>query len=184
VRSLLDQGDVLLSGTVEMDEAYIGGNPKWMHANDRRKLRRGRGTAKTALFGMAQRGASGEPGRVVAKVVEGVAPSDLIPETKQRVLPGSVVYTDEWTAYGKLGEEGYRHSRIPHSAKVYVDGDVHVNTIEGFWSLVKRGIGGTYHNVSTRYLQTYLDEYVFRYNHRDTPGGMFEAFLGRVRKTT
>jgi transposase-like protein len=178
IRSMLGQ-DKTLSGTVEMDEAYIGGDPKWMHAN-RRRNRRGRGTAKTPVFGMAQRAAGGKQGRVIAKVVEGVAPSDLMPHTKQRVLPGSVVYTDEWTAYGKLGEQGFKHSRIPHAAKVYVDGDVHVNTIEGFWAHVKGGLRGVYHGVSVDHLQSYLDEYVFRYNHRDAPGGMFNAFLNSV----
>lgn len=71
-----------------------------------------------------------------------------------------------------------------HSQKVYVAGDVHTNTIEGFWSLAKRGISGVYHAVSTQHLQSYLDEYAFRYNNRDAGGrGMFDAFLSRVRKT-
>jgi transposase len=64
-----------------------------------------------------------------------------------------------------------------------VSGDVHTNTIEGFWATVKRGIGGTYHSVSTKHLQSYLDEYAFRYNNRDATGrGMFDAFLGRIEK--
>lgn len=68
-----------------------------------------------------------------------------------------------------------------HHQKVYVAGDVHVNTIEGFWSLMKRGIGGVYHSVSTKHLQSYIDEYVFRYNNRDQEGrGMFTAFLDRL----
>jgi transposase-like protein len=184
IRTLLGQEDDPLSGTVEMDEAYIGGDPRWMHANDPRKQRRGRGTAKTPVFGMAQRAASGEQGRVVAKVIEGVAPSDLIPPTRERVLPGSVVYTDEWAGYGRLGREGYRHSRIPHAAKVYVDGDVHVNTIEGFWALVKGGLRGVYHGVSVGHLQSYLDEYVYRYNSRENPVGMFDAFLNRISKAS
>lgn len=186
IRTLLGQDDETLSGTVEMDEAYIGGNPKWMHANDPRRRRTGpgRGTVKTPVFGMAQRAASGEQGRVVAKVVEGVAPSDLMPHAKERILPGSIVYTDEWNAYGRLGESGYQHSRIPHAAKVYVDGDVHVNTIEGFWALVKGGLRGVYHGVSVEHLQSYLDEYVFRYNSRENPLGMFDAFLSRIRKAS
>jgi transposase len=72
------------------------------------------------------------------------------------------------------------HKRISHSAKVYVMGDVHTNTIEGFWSLVKRGIGGVYHSVSQKYLQTYLDEYSFRYNRRDQGNLIFTSLLKRV----
>ena len=72
------------------------------------------------------------------------------------------------------------HRRINHSSKVYVMGDVHTNTIEGFWSLVKRGIGGVYHSVSQKYLQTYLDEYSFRYNRRDQGNLIFTSLLKRV----
>ena len=72
------------------------------------------------------------------------------------------------------------HKRISHSAKVYVMGEVHTNTIEGFWSLVKRGIGGVYHSVSQKYLQTYLDEYSFRYNRRHQGNLIFTSLLKRV----
>lgn len=100
------------------------------------------------------------------------------------MLPGSSVYTDEWKSYNKLGEKGYRHSRIAHEQKVYVDGDVHTNTVEGFWSLLNRGISGVYHGVSTKHLQSYLDEYAFRYNNRDAEGrGMFGAVVDRIEKS-
>jgi hypothetical protein len=66
--------------------------------------------------------------------------------------------------------------------KISVDGNVHVNTVEGFWSLLKRGISGVYHQVSSKHLQGYLDEYAFRYNHREDPGGMFNAFVNRIEK--
>ncbi len=69
-----------------------------------------------------------------------------------------------------------------HSARVYVTGDVHTNTIEGFWSLLKNGIRGTYHAVGTDYLQSYVNEYTFRYNHRKDSRGMFAAFLTRIQK--
>ncbi len=98
------------------------------------------------------------------------------------MLPASTIYTDEWHSYDSLGDRGWRHERIHHSAKVYVSGDVHTQTIEGFWSLVKRGIAGVYHGVSTEHLQSYLDEFTFRYNHRDDERGMFWAFLGQVAK--
>jgi transposase len=183
IRSLLDQdGDGPLSGTVEMDEAYIGGNPKWMHANDPRKGLMGRSVAKTPVFGIAQRRTASAPGRVMAKVVPDVGEQSLLGTTALRVLPASTVYTDEWAPYNKLGRMGYEHSRVHHTQKVYVDGDVHTNTIEGFWATVKTGIRGVYHGVSVDQLQSYLDEYVFRYNHRDDEQGMFRAFLDRIEK--
>ena len=76
----------------------------------------------------------------------------------------------------------YGHERVSHSTRVYVSGNAHTNTIEGFWSLLKKGISGVYHGVSTEHLQGYLDEYVFRYNNREITGrrGMFDAFLSRI----
>jgi transposase-like protein len=107
---------------------------------------------------------------------------------REYVLPESTVYTDELNSYkgieklrGKDGKPaGYQHRRINHSAGVYVSGDVHTNTIEGFWSLIKRGIGGTHHAVSQKFLQSYLDEYSFRYNRRDVPEPMFKQILEQV----
>jgi hypothetical protein len=90
------------------------------------------------------------------------------------------VFTDEYGIYDRLGGRVKEHKRINHSSKVYVMGDVHTNTIEGFWSLVKRGIGGVYHQVSQKYLQSYLDEYSFRYNRRDQGNLIFTSFLKRV----
>src|SRR5205823_13669778 len=101
-----------------------------------------------------------------------------------RVLPESAVYTDTYVGYNDLGRKGFIHKRVNHVRRVYVSGDVHTNTIEGFWSLLKRGISGVYHGVSTKHLQSYVDEYVFRYNHRDVPGGMFSALLGRIEKAS
>lgn len=120
----------------------------------------------------------------MAKVAAGSGAKDLIPHAKQRILPASTVYTDEWRVYRHLEGLGYDHSRINHSQGVYVDGDVHTNTIEGFWATVKRGLSGVYHSVSTEHLQAYLDEYVFRYNNREITGrrGMFDAFLSRIVK--
>jgi transposase len=77
---------------------------------------------------------------------------------------------------------GYTHRRIHHASKVYVMGDVHTNTVEGFWSLLKRGIGGVYHSVGQKYLQTYLDEYTFRYNRRDQGNLIFKSILEQVSK--
>jgi transposase-like protein len=85
-----------------------------------------------------------------------------------RILPSSMIYTDDFAAYKQFdGSKHYTHDRVNHSANVYVSGDVHTQTIEGFWSLVKSGIRGTYHSVSSQWLQSYLDEYAWRYNHRE-----------------
>ena len=100
---------------------------------------------------------------------------------KEYILPSSIIYTDQYPAYLGLDKiNGYQHRRINHSAGVYVVGDTHTQTIEGFWSLVKRGIGGVYHSVSKKYLQTYLNEYSFRYNRRDSGQPMFTSLLERV----
>ena len=98
-------------------------------------------------------------------------------------MPSALVYTDEGREFAKLGKRGYQHRRIQHDAKVYVRGDVHTNTIEGFWSSVKRGISGVYHAVSQKYLQDNLNEYAFRYNRRDSETPMFRAILDRASAT-
>ena len=82
--------------------------------------------------------------------------------------------------YRGLTRMGYTHKRVRHLAKVYVDGNVHTNTVEGFWSLLKRGISGVYHAVSAKHLQLYVDEYAFRYNHRNDPRPMFKTLASRI----
>jgi len=95
------------------------------------------------------------------------------------VLPSALVFTDEALHYQQLGRKGYKHKRIKHSAKVYVKGDAHAQTIEGFWSLLKRGISGVYHSVGADYLQSYIDEYSWRYNHRSDGRSMFRELLSK-----
>jgi len=178
IRSMLVQDDEPFSGNVEADETYVGGNWKW-----RKGPKQGRGTRnKDVVFGVAQRGENGNSGKVKATVVPHNDAASLIPEVQKRVVPESMIFTDELRSYIRLPELGYGHERVSHSTKVWVRGDAHTNTIEGFWSLMKRGIGGVYHGVSTEHLQSYLDEYVFRYNNRDAERGMFHAFLGRIVK--
>jgi transposase-like protein len=94
---------------------------------------KGRGPVdKTPVLGMAQRATTDTPGKVVVKKVDDAGAKSLMPHIKTRVLPESVVYTDEWRSYNNLGKMGYKHSRVHHKEKVYVSGDVHTNTIEGF----------------------------------------------------
>ncbi|MFC2001187.1 IS1595 family transposase [Chloroflexota bacterium] len=176
-QTLMVQTDEPLGKTegVELDETYIGGKAKNMHRAKRERLG-GRGTAgKIAVFGAVER-----QGRVVAVTVPNVDRVTLLPHIRKHVMPASTVYTDEMGAYDPLKWNGYRHQIINHSEHVYVSGDIHTNTIEGFWSLVKRGIGGVYHAVSSKHLQGYLNEYAWRYNHRNGGRIMFETLLLRV----
>ncbi len=146
-----------------------------------KRLHRGTGgTGKTAVFGMIERA-----GKVIATVVPNTQSATLLPKVVERVLPRSPVFTDEYVSYGPLAGHGYRHSCVHHGKGVYVSGDAHVNTIEGFWSLTKNGIRGVYHNVSAKYLQMYLNEYAFRFNRRKNLGleqPMFDAFVSRIQK--
>ena len=116
----------------------------------------------------------------MAVTVPNVRKATLLPHVIKRVLPSATVYTDELKSYDDLSRLGYRHGRIRHATGVYVSGDIHTNTIEGFWSLVKRGIGGVYHSVSAKHLQGYLNEYAWRYNHRDDERSQFETLLLRA----
>ncbi len=170
IRTLMSE-DVSLEGeAVEMDETYVGGKR-------RKGSKRGRGGEhKTCVVGAAERG-----GRVIAIAGSDASSKTLHGVAKEFILPESTVYTDEWKGYNGLDKiNGYQHRRINHSAGVYVMGTTHTNTIEGFWSLVKRGIGGVYHSVSAKYLQTYLDEYSYRYNRRNSEVPMFISLLDEV----
>jgi transposase-like protein len=180
---LMEQTDEPLSGEVEMDETYVGGKPRGREIAAMSRAGMGPYQAgqaagrakKTTVFGMVQRG-----GKVAAHAVPPNFQDSAFHHIEARVLPEATIYTDEAAAYIPLGAKGYQHRRIHHAAKVYVDGDVHTNTIEGFWSLVKRGIGGTHHAVSAKWLQGYLNEYVWRYNHRDDRRAMFWSLLLRA----
>ncbi len=175
IRTLLGYTDNKLSGEVELDETYVGGKAHNMHQSKRAKLT-GRGTAdKTPVFGAVER-----KGDVKAVVVANTDQVTLIPQVKETVEPNTTVYTDEMSAYNPLIANGYKHQIVNHSEKEYARGIVHTNTIEGFWSLVKRGIGGVYHNVSPKYLQSYVNEYSFRYNHRKDETPMFQTFLNQI----
>jgi transposase len=174
IRSLLSEDGLQLEGsTVEMDETYMGGKRR-----DGRRGRPGRGDRKhKCVVGMVER----DGGRVRAVVATDATRKSLHGIAKEYMVPKSTIFTDELPSYNGLEKiNGYRHRRINHSAGVYVRGDIHTNTIEGFWSLVKRGIGGVYHSVSAKHLQNYLDEYCFRYNRRMQGNMLFKRILEQV----
>jgi transposase len=177
IRSMLAQDDdEPLSGEVEVDETFIGGKPRAGQVRTPQDY--GNWAArKTAVLGAVERG-----GRISATIVPSRKAETVMPFIGSHVLPESVIYTDEWHSYRGLGRAGYTHHRINHSERVYVSGDVHTQTIEGFWALLKGGLIGVYHGVSTKHLQSYLDEYVFRYNTRDTltERGVFGAALAQI----
>jgi transposase len=175
----LDEGDgPKLSGKVETDESFYGGREGNKHADKRIGITGGT-TGKIPVWGAVERG-----GRVYARVVPDVKSATLLPRIRERILPQTVVFSDEANVYDPISMMGYGHRRVHHAARIYVNGDAHTNTIEGFWSLTKNGIRGVYHNVSAKYLQIYLNEYAFRFNRRKAIGrhNMIEAFTGRIRK--
>ena len=184
IRSLLSDSDLRLEGpTVEIDETYIGGTRKYGKGRPMRGDKK-----KSAVVAIVQR-----QGRVVAKHVPDVSAKSIYPMIRKHVVPDSVIYTDEFTTYkgipniklrGATGgtRANYKHFTIKHADGVYVRGDVHTNSVEGLWSLIKRGIGGVYHSVSPDNLQSYLDEYCFRYNRRHDGNLQFKAILERAAK--
>jgi transposase-like protein len=177
IRTLMSEEISLEGEAVEMDETYVGGKRRVGHGPGSGTGRKVTGpNAKVCVVGVVER-----KGRVIALVADDATKKTLHGIAKEYILPESIVYTDDWPAYRGLEKiNGYQHRRINHSAGVYVLGTTHTNTIEGFWSLVKRGIGGVYHSVGKRYLQTYLDEYSFRYNRRNSGQPMFTSLLEQV----
>ncbi len=153
IRLLMKQGTDPLGGMIEADETYVGG---------KRHGKRGRGAeGKTIVFGVVER-----EGGIKTKVVEDTKASTIIPMLQAMSQVGSILSTDESNIYNKVRSLDFIHETVKHSAKEYVRGGVHTNTIEGFWSQFKRSVNGTFHAVSPKYLQSYLDEFCFRYDHR------------------
>lgn len=154
IRKLMSDNDEPFDGEVEADETYVGG---------KRRGKRGRGAeGKTPVFGVVKR-----QGGIKTSIVENVRQVTLMPLIKKMVKSGSLIFTDESNSYNKVESMGYGHEKVKHGKNEYVRGNTHTNTIEGFWSQFKRSVHGTFHCVSPKHLQAYLDEFSFRYNHRD-----------------
>ena len=165
IRLALTMGSVeKLSGEVEADETFIGGKARNMHAAKRaRRITGTGGKDKTAVLGVLERG-----GKVRATVVPSRKKGALQPEVRKHVEAGSALYTDALKSYEGLNE--FEHGVIDHAEK-YVDGKIHTNGMENFWSLLKRSINGTYVSVEPFHLFRYLDEQVYRFNSRKLGDG-------------
>lgn len=153
----------VFSGTVEVDETYLGGQKKNKRKSQLRKepeSKRGFGTTKQPVFGILTR-----QGKVFAKLVDDTEAIDLLPIITKRVRAGSRVCSDTWRAYTGLAAKGYVHRTVEHGEKEYARGRNHINGLEGFWGYLKRKLAAK-GGVKRKYLPLFLGEYVWRYNYR------------------
>jgi transposase-like protein len=180
---LMTQDAAPLSGAVEADETFVGGKPR---ESDRRRRAAAGWNPQTAYWEKKSIVFAGveRKGRIRAEVVPNSRGPILNAKVREFILPGSMIFTDEWSAYDRLGKTGYTHRRIKHKARVYVDGDVHTQTIDGFFGLFKTGVRGAHHAVSQKWLQGYLNEWTWRYNRREDGNMMFRDLIETAAERT
>ena len=169
-----------MSGEVEADETFIGGLAKNMHRHVReRKIKGTGGSGKEAVLGIIERGTKDTTSRIKASHVRNVRGNTLRPEVRANVEKGATVYTDALKSYLGLSD-AYDHQTIDHAIE-FVNGSIHTNNVENFWSLLKRTLKGTYVSVDPVHLDAYLDEQAFRFNERsDNDGGRFRKVVSSV----
>ncbi|MFZ5907081.1 MAG: IS1595 family transposase [Nitrospirota bacterium] len=153
--AITDFSTLKLTGIVEADETYVGGKARGSGLVGRTTKK------KTPVFSLVERG-----GNVKSQMVERVTGANLKAIIRGKVDKSAIMMTDDYRSYMGLRKEFADHKIIKHSHKKYVDGDIHTNTIEGYFSILKRGIVGIYHHVGKQHLHRYLNEFDFRYNHR------------------
>jgi len=167
IREAVKDADTsLLSGIVECDETYIGGKAKNMHKKDRERKIQGRGAVgKAMVLGAIQRGGG------VRLTVEKRADRATLHKFIKAALADETecIMTDTAPAYEGIADANTRHETVNHSADEYVRGECHTNNVESVWSLFKRSIVGSYHQISVKHLDRYLDEFEFRFNNRNNP---------------
>ena len=161
IRQLMTQDDTKLGGTIEADETYIGGTRRMKVKMEN----------KTPVIGAVRRG-----GKIKAQALKNREEYSVIPFLMKNVKKGSILITDEAPVYKAVLD--YKRRSVEHGKKQFAVGNLHTNTIEGFWSQLKRSINGTYHSVSKKYLQTYVDEFSFYYNARFSLP--FEVLMERI----
>lgn len=171
-----DNGEGPLSGDVEIDETSVEGRPR-VHM-DRSRAAQLRERSRATVLGMVERG-----GRVRLRVLASRRGPELHQAVRDSIASISRIYTDDWPAYRPIGREFASHNTVPHSARIYVVGNAHTNTVEGFFGNLKTSIRGTYKHVSHRWLQSYLDEFAWRYNHRHDSRAMFRQLLLRAARS-
>jgi transposase-like protein len=171
---LMDETDAEpLSGDVEVDETYHGGKLRAKALRERTgNIEK---TKRAVVFGMVERG-----GKVRVTHLPNAGGAGIKREIHTHILPASMIFTDEWPTYRGLDRHFIGHRRIRHKERIYVDGDTHTQTVEGFFGLVKNGIRGTYHAVSHKWLQGYLNEFAWRYNRRHDERAMFFSLALRA----
>jgi transposase len=172
---MADDGEPL-SGEVEVDETSVEGKPR-VHKR-RREAALDRERSRATVLAAVERG-----GRIKATVLPGRRGPALKQKVIEWVNPEAIIYTDEWPAYRGLDQHFAAHSRVRHTSREYVIGDWHTNTVEGFFGNLKTGLRGNYKKVSRKWLQGYLNEFVWRYNHRGSRRSMFEALLLRAARS-
>jgi transposase-like protein len=175
IREAIKDADTsLLSGIVEMDETYVGGKARNMHKDVRARRITGRGAhGKAMVLGAIERGAQVRLNTALVadrETLRSFILAKLADET-------SAIMTDNLAAYEGCGDTNTRHESVNHFAKEWVRGDVHTNTMENVWSLFKRSIIGSYHQISVKHLDRYLDELEFRFNNRNNPYLFRDALL-------
>lgn len=168
IRLLFSHSKDILKNTVEVDETYMGGA---------RRGKRGRGAeGKVPVVGLVER-----KGKVVANVTADTKKKTVMPLITGNVAHDALVVTDEYRSYNSV-KLTHRHMTVNHGAYEYVSGLAHTNTIENFWGQLKRSVNGTFHAVSPAYLQSYVDEFVYRYNHRNSDQHIFHLMLSEAVK--
>jgi len=172
--SMYDPDFRQLMGIVEVDETFLGGKDKNRHWDKKSHVTGGIGSGKVGVIGAISR-----KGNVVCQIIENTDAATLNRFVRKAVSDKvDLVATDEHGGYGHLEALGYHHESVSHGAGEYVRGEVHTNNLENFWSLLKRGVIGTYHHVSKKYLPLYLAEFQFRHNNRKNADIFGSAIAG------